>query len=214
VKAALKSNPAEELIVQGFGISIKRRDISTLKGLNWLNDEVINFYMNLLMERAKENPHLPKVYAFNTFFYPKLVKQGHSSLRRWTRKVDIFSHDLIVVPVHLQMHWCMAIIDLKERSIKYYDSMGHPNDTCLKALLTYLVEEYKDKKNGEYDINGWTLENVKDLPQQNNGSDCGVFACTFAEYACRRASFTFSQKEMTYFREKMVYEIVSSCLMS
>ena len=27
------------------------RDINTLKGLNWLNDEVINFYMAMIVKR-------------------------------------------------------------------------------------------------------------------------------------------------------------------
>ena len=33
--------------------------------------QVINFYMNMLVERSKA-PHLPSVYTFNTFFYSKL----------------------------------------------------------------------------------------------------------------------------------------------
>lgn len=70
-------------------------------GLNWLNDEVINFYLQLICERSKANDNWPNVYAFNTFFYPKLMQSGHAALRRWTRKVDIFSYDIILIPVHL-----------------------------------------------------------------------------------------------------------------
>lgn len=40
---------------------ITRRDLLTLKGLDWLNDEVINFYMNLICERARNDENLPKV---------------------------------------------------------------------------------------------------------------------------------------------------------
>ena len=43
-------------------------------------------------------------------------------MKRWTRKVDIFSFDLILVPVHLGMHWCLATIDLKRKAVFYYDS--------------------------------------------------------------------------------------------
>lgn len=91
--------------------------IYLLSGLNWLNDEVINFYMNMIIERGK-NPKWPKTYAFNTFFYVKLLNTGPQSLRRWTKKVDIFSHDIICVPIHLGMHWCMAIIDFRDKSIR------------------------------------------------------------------------------------------------
>ena len=31
------------------------------------------------------------------------------------------------------------------------------------------------------------------IPQQMNGSDCGMFACKFAEYITRGAQITFSQ---------------------
>lgn len=94
--------------------------------------------MHLIMERSKNNSNLPKVYAFNTFFYPKLVTNGHASLRRWTKKIDIFSYDIILIPVHLGMHWCMAVIDFRSKEVRYYDSMGAPNDRCLQALLYYL----------------------------------------------------------------------------
>merc|ERR1719318_297181 len=46
-----------------------------------------------------------------------------------------------------------------------------------------------------------------------NGSDCGMFTCKFAEYLSRRAKFTFSQRDMPYFRKRMVYEIVKNKLL-
>ena len=47
------------------------------------------------MERSKKGG--AKVYAFNTFFYPKLMNGGHAVLKRWTRRVDLFAHDFILV---------------------------------------------------------------------------------------------------------------------
>ena len=32
-------------------------------------------------------------------------------MKRWTRKVDVFSYDILLVPVHLGMHWCLAVVD-------------------------------------------------------------------------------------------------------
>ncbi|CAH0389430.1 unnamed protein product [Bemisia tabaci] len=210
-KAWACRNPGQ-VFSEAFGLRITQRDLITLARLNWLNDEVINFYMNLLMERNKLGRY-PKVYAFNTFFYPKLVNSGHASLKRWTKKVDIFSHDLIVVPVHLGVHWCMSIIDFRKKAINYYDSMGHPNQKCLSSLLTYLRDESMDKKKVEFDASGWTLACISDIPMQMNGSDCGMFACMFAEYLTRDVSITFSQENMPYFRKKMAYEILTKQLL-
>lgn len=38
---ALIKTPASEVLIEKFHIQITRRDIATLDGLNWLNDEVI-----------------------------------------------------------------------------------------------------------------------------------------------------------------------------
>ena len=73
-----------------------------------LFSQVINFYMNMLMERGEQDG-FSKTYAFNTFFYPKLIQGGHAAVRRWTRKVDIFSHQYLVIPVHLGVHWCLCV---------------------------------------------------------------------------------------------------------
>ena len=85
----MPSTAGNEVIIDKFNLRITRRDMHTLVGTNWLNDEVINFYMNLLIERGKQDNY-PTVYCFNTFFYPKLASHGHASLKRWTRKASIF----------------------------------------------------------------------------------------------------------------------------
>lgn len=201
-----------EILISKFNLNITRRDIMTLNGLNWLNDEVINFYMNLIIERAK-NGKLPKTHAMNTFFYHRISKDGYTSVRRWTKKVDLFSFDLLVIPIHLSMHWCMAIIDFRSKSISYYDSMGTTNDKCLKILYNYIQQEYLDKKGIEYNMHGWEMHNVKKIPQQMNGSDCGMFSCTFAEFITRNAKITFTQEDMPYLRRKMVIEIIEGRLL-
>lgn len=201
-----------QVIVSKFNLNITTEDIRTLAGLTWLNDNVINFYMNMIAERGKSKD-FPKAYAFNTFFYPKLIKEGPSSLRRWTRRVDLFAHDIVAIPIHLQVHWCMAIVDFRNKSIRYYDSMGGANNKCLEALAHYLKCEHKDKKGSDFDMSGWQKECVDDIPQQMNGSDCGVFSCTFAEFLTRDAKLTFRQEDMPYLRRKMVYEIKTGQLM-
>lgn len=215
IKRAMYGGSQDEVLVSKFNMNITRRDISTLFGDTWLNDEVINFYMNLLMDRGemRNSEGLPRVYAMNTFFIPRLMQSGHSGVRRWTRKVDIFSYDIIPVPVHVgQVHWCMAIIHLKNKTIRYYDSMGTPNPRVLNALEEYLKEESLDKKKQHFDTSKFQKESVVDAPRQMNGSDCGVFSCMFAEYITRNREITFSQQHMPYFRQKMVLEIVQGKL--
>lgn len=211
IEHASKPNPPTEVLVQIDGVDITRRDIRTLTGLNWLNDEIINAYLSLIVMRGKE-PKRRKVYAFNTFFYPKVRESGYNSVKRWTRKVDIFSHDFILVPVHLGNHWCMAVINFMDRTISYYDSLGGGTNGCCDTLLEYLRYESNDKKKQDFDDENWKLINCYNelgIPQQQNGSDCGVFACIYAEYLTREAKLKFGQQHMSYFRQKMIYELLT-----
>ncbi|VDD90513.1 unnamed protein product [Enterobius vermicularis] len=190
-----------------FGEGITRKDLLTLRGLEWLNDEVINTYLGLVCERARQDTTLPKVYAFTTFFYTNLAQHGYNKVKRWTKKVDIFSYDILLVPVHLGAHWCLAVIDLKLKFIHYYDSLGGSNDHCLDLLKSYLNEESIDKRKKSFEVTDWEFRNAVDIPLQMNGSDCGMFTCKFAEFAARRAKVVFGQKDMPYYRKRMVYEI-------
>jgi len=74
--------------------------------------------MNLLVQRSKQNKDLPSLYAFSTFFYANLAKKGYTSVKRWTKKVDIFAHDLLIIPIHLSMHWCLCVSVVDIRSVK------------------------------------------------------------------------------------------------
>ena len=46
-------------------------------------------------------------------------------------------------------------------------------------------------------------------PQQENGYDCGVFACQFLQSLSRgeEDDFGFSQVDMLYLRRRMIWEI-------
>ncbi|XP_015782962.1 sentrin-specific protease 2 [Tetranychus urticae] len=203
------SKRKEELIVEENGVEVRVKDLETLKGTCWLNDEIINFYFQLIQKRStnnRDNGSL-KVYCFNTFFYKRLTEGGHKALRRWTKKVDLFSYDLILIPVHLEVHWTLAAISMRDSTIKYYDSMAGNNRECLQFLLKYLEDELKDKKQQVLDASKWTCTIVKGIPQQENGSDCGVFTCKYAERLSLDKPFDFSQKNIPYIRQKMIYEI-------
>ncbi|KAK6471211.1 sentrin-specific protease 1 isoform X1 [Huso huso] len=214
VRSALQGGHQDEVLSEGFRLTITRKDLQTLSHLNWLNDEVINFYMNLLAERSKR-PGLPRVHAFNTFFYPKVRSAGFNAVRRWTKKVDVFSMDILLVPVHLGVHWCLAVVDLRKKSICYFDSMGGTNDEACRILLQYLKQESQDKRNTSLDLGGWQLQcrRRNEIPQQMNGSDCGMFTCKYADYITKDKPITFTQKHMPYFRRRMVWEILNKKLL-
>ena len=65
--------------------------------------------MNLICERSENLQNDLRTYSFATFFYPRLAKDGYRGVQRWTKKVDLFSYNIILVPIHLGLHWTLAV---------------------------------------------------------------------------------------------------------
>ncbi|XP_052456649.1 sentrin-specific protease 2-like isoform X1 [Carassius gibelio] len=215
VSAALAQTDPNLVLCSAFKLRITQRDLATLQEGSWLNDEVINFYMNLVMSRSEQEVGGRKVYSFSTFLFPKLHSGGHAAVRRWTKAVDLFFYDIILVPLHLGVHWSLAVVDFKSKSARSYDSMGQRHDDICNMILLYLKEEFKVKKGKDLETSKWTLSSLRpsEIPQQKNGSDCGVFVCKYADYISRGRSLTFRQNHMPYFRKAMIWEILNQKLL-
>ena len=99
--------------------TVEWSDLERLDEGEFLNDNLISFYLRYLEQRLEEErPELAKrVYFFNTFFFATLTsahkgrKQfNYEGVQKWTRSVDLFTYDYIVVPINEQAHWYLAII--------------------------------------------------------------------------------------------------------
>ncbi|KAJ3507661.1 hypothetical protein NLJ89_g6179 [Agrocybe chaxingu] len=201
---------------------VSDQDISRLRPGQWLNDEIINFYGAMILARSeasKENPNSSKkpskepwnIHYFSSFFWAKLVKEGYDKgrLAKWTKKIDIFSKDMVIFPVnHGNAHWTTAAINFRKKRLESYDSMGMAKEAVFKHLRAYLDAEHANKKSKPFDWTGWQTSAPADTPQQENGYDCGVFTCHFLEALSRgEESFAFTQKDMPYLRRRMIWEI-------
>ncbi|KAF0922309.1 hypothetical protein E2562_031801 [Oryza meyeriana var. granulata] len=159
-------------------IEITKEKIQCLGTCAWLNDEVINLYLELLKERAEREPkRFLKCHFFNSFFYKKLAcgKTGYDyqSVRRWTALnrlgYGLVECEKIFVPVHRNKHWCLAIINIKDRTFQYLDSLGGVDHAVLRILARYIMDELKDKSNIQVDTSSWPT--ISDsLPLQQNGN--------------------------------------------
>ncbi|XP_076871674.1 sentrin-specific protease 2 [Brachyhypopomus gauderio] len=213
VSAALAQRDPNLVLSSAFKLRITQRDLATLQEGSWLNDEVINFYLNLVMARSEQTGR--KVYCFSTFFFPKLLSGGHPAVRRWTKAVDLFLYDVILVPLHLGVHWSLAAVEFRTKSVRSYDSMGQRHEDICNLILMYLKEEYKVKKGKDLEDLKWSVSSLRttEVPHQKNGSDCGVFVCKYADYIARGRPFTFRQCHMPYFRKAMIWEILKQRLL-
>jgi sentrin-specific protease 7 len=88
-------------------------DIARLDEGEFLNDNLISFYLRYLQAELERNrPEvLRKVHIFSSFFFEKLKSSAkYEGVKSWTTKIDLFSYDYIVVPVNEHSHWYLAII--------------------------------------------------------------------------------------------------------
>ena len=99
--------------------TVEWSDLERLDEGEFLNDNLIGFYLRYLEQRLEEErPELAKrVYFFNTFFFATLTNAhkgkkrfNYEGVQKWTRSVDLFTYDYIIVPINEQAHWYLAII--------------------------------------------------------------------------------------------------------
>ncbi|XP_026546575.1 sentrin-specific protease 3, partial [Notechis scutatus] len=141
-------------VLRTFRVTYKRHvvtmdDLQTLFGSNWLNDQVMNMYGDLVMDTVPE-----KVHFFNSFFYDKLRTKGYEGVKRWTKNVDIFNKEILLIPIHLEVHWSLICVEVKQKKITYLDSQRTLNRRCPKHICRYLQAE-ADKKNRPDFREGW-----------------------------------------------------------
>lgn len=218
----------KQLMADIAGCLIYGDDLRRLRPNEWLNDEIVNSYMELLTNRVaryrEEDEKFgkdmrPNVKTMNSFFYAKLYEfnktQGknvydYARVRRWTRKFDVFSYDLFLVPINQHnTHWTLGVVNFKEKRVEHYDSMaGGGSARVLDNLMQWVRDEAENKKK-PFDESEWEkVAHGRDVPQQANSDDCGVFLCKFADFLCRGIPLTFDRRHMNYFRSRMAHELL------
>ncbi len=123
-----------ELLVD-YGLeTVGASDMYRTKGGQWFSNVIINRFIGVVADYVNNQVHrnvFPSAaspcHAFSSLFYQRLSKVGYRGVQRWTRRVDIFSSRLIIIPVNINgVHWTLVTIDL-DRSIpvrlRYFDSM-------------------------------------------------------------------------------------------
>ncbi|XP_076879486.1 sentrin-specific protease 5 [Brachyhypopomus gauderio] len=179
-------------------------DLTTLDDQNWVNDQIINMYGELIMETTNH-----KIHFFNSFFYKQLVAKGYEGVKRWTKKVDLFSKRLLLIPLHLEIHWSLITVDISKQNINFYDSQGILFKFAVDNILKYILAEAKEKKQAAFQ-KGWKMTVNKTIPQQKNDNDCGVFVLEYCKCLAFKEPLLFTQDDMPKVR-KRIYKELCDC---
>ncbi|XP_033821217.1 uncharacterized protein LOC117369984 [Periophthalmus magnuspinnatus] len=203
-RAGLASAPVAGFMVTHNRHTLSLDDLSTLEDQNWINDQIINMYGELIMEATEQ-----KVHFFNSFFHKQLVAKGYEGVKRWTKKIDLFSKWLVLIPIHLEIHWSLVTVSMAHKTISYYDSQGIVFRHTTENIMKYLLAEAKEKKQTAFQ-KGWKITIIKGIPQQKNDSDCGVFVLEYCRCLSVKQPFRFSQEDMPRIR-KRIYKELCEC---
>lgn len=101
------------------------------------------------------------------------------------------------------------VIDL-EKCLKYLD-YGTKGHRICEIFLQYLQDEVRPKEYW-FESLEWTHYSMKphEIPQQLNGSDCGMFTCKYADYIFLGQTYHLLQHQMPL-RRRWCGNLISSC---
>ncbi|EQC29034.1 hypothetical protein SDRG_13190 [Saprolegnia diclina VS20] len=167
-------------------ISITEEDLDRLEPEVYLNDNLIDFYFKWLQAGPCTSTK-PYCLCFGALFFPALTTGG--SVASWYSYDDLFSKEVVVVPINIRNHWSlvvifnlgMAALPKADRRLPpvltLLDSMSgaHRRGEVWSPLLAYLGAVFKKKHGTEdgWDPSAFARFAVKS-PQQINSFDCGV----------------------------------------
>ncbi len=152
-------------IVSEFGMDVIREDFERLQTRKMINEGRINWMMRWWSSQVngrfgskpsppQDNPHMPRSFFGNTFWYTRMTPDGvfsYDNVERWTKHFEILQHyDLMIIPINIpaRNHWVLTVIDFKKKNTVIYDSIetdtlrpDHPE--IHEHLRTWLTREHQ-----------------------------------------------------------------------
>ena len=184
----------------------------------WLNDETINGYLKLVTDlgnKGQNTSATPKYHAFTSFFMTTLLEKGYEGIKRWSKRAKIDGKKLydvqdVFIPINRNFHWTVLVVSPKNKTIRYYDSLGGNGRIFVSAALQWLGGEL-----GAAFVEGdWMMDVAAASPLQNNASDCGVFAITTSkQLMLGRSPMEYGPAEIPTQRRRIVAELVAGKLL-
>jgi hypothetical protein len=203
----LEGSPyAQEQVIPS---SLTRGDMVRLQPGVYLNDNLVNFYLEHLQRAGS------KVHVFSSYFYTRisdLVAPGQKSthafrlnlwenLKRWIKNVDIWKQDILLIPINGSLHWSVVAVFhpgslLQESShgrvpcLVHLDSGKrfrlHGSATLFRRIRMFLMAclEHEDGETAPF-ADAAAIMSMHGLsppvPAQPNETDCGVHMLEWIE---------------------------------
>lgn len=217
--------PLEFKFLDGKPFTIAYNDFKTLYNNDWVNDNIIDFFIRYEIDRVVEKGLLKMsdIYTFNTFFYLKLITKKspndleeidyYGNIKRWLTKVDLFSYSNVIVPINEKSHWYACIIvglpeflqkvrsqQSAEEEISVQDEpkndKGEESDSSMDKVL--IDSENLDKKPKGLKYPGKINIFVFDSLSQKHGGLLKPFKRFLIDYCKERYNLSIDTKDIVF----------------
>ena len=104
--------------------TITEHDYKTLADEEYLNDNIINFYLTWLYQKLSDK-YKNMIHIYSSYFYSRLkskpskkdkdkdktkAEKAYERVKQWTKKIDIFEKRMLIVPICEESHWYLVIV--------------------------------------------------------------------------------------------------------
>jgi len=171
-------------ILNDTPIDVFPSDIASLKPKTWLTGSIINYISSFLIdEKTKNSPNLNIQIMKTTFFNYNSKKVQDNQLKE-IQLILSSSPDYVLVPMNWKNnHWFICVLDMKNKVIKYFDSLRN-SDRFTKAQ--WFFEQFPE-------LRGFKFMEEK-VWEQRDGHSCGLFVIGLMKEFVKSGKLTFDSK--------------------
>lgn len=124
----------------GFAVTVP--SYTCLAETEYLDDAIIEFYMEYLRLEVLTAEQRARTHMFSVFFYSVLTarpsrglhtkpgltssERRHERVAKWTKDVNIFEKDFLIVPVNSRNHWFLAVVCFPSLDAPVYMDTDEP----------------------------------------------------------------------------------------
>ncbi|KAI8352136.1 hypothetical protein EDC96DRAFT_610143 [Choanephora cucurbitarum] len=187
----------DQIILHYHDVVIRQSDLDTLSPGQWLNDTMIEFHMEFL-----ERTFVPKDANY-LFLRPGMVhlltySEGDVMQLESVLPANLDSYEAIFIPVndgkpheaYSGTHWALLVYLKSIHSFFYYDTLKYNNLRDAELTSKRLRPLLKTDKKFSFIPSS--------TPQQDNGSDCGVYVISIIEYTLRQLLNSRGKENVQY----------------
>lgn len=198
-----------DVLLKGRNFILYASELERLNPPRFLSDEIMNSYCHLISEKYKN------FFFFDSFFHKTLEENGFNEQRSYVNQNPCQSK-IWLMPINFQnCHWILLCINVEDLQcgqvrIDLYDSASEMNFTYdiktteLIKYIRFMYKKYQGLSVGDLHI---MLQNQSsNIPQQENGYDCGAYVLAYAMSLVTKESMCFNQTRINKFRQNLRHE--------